>query len=92
MKLNEILEAEIKTSGLPLSQSVGKDNNMYKSELYFLAAQAFKQLKKRGMDPKVADRIRSELCDDERCSNAFEVMVSKGRHYLTDEERAEVGL
>lgn len=91
MKLNDLFE-DIKTSGKPVSQAFDKDSDTYKSEQYFFAAQAFKEWKKKGMNPETAKKIRSEHCKDPRCAKAFDKMVANGKHYLSDEERKDVGL
>lgn len=88
MKLLDILESISKS----VSDSFDKNSDVYKSEQYFFATQAFKELKKKGMDLELAKKLRSERCKDPRCAKAFDVMVSRGRHYLSDEERKEVGL
>ena len=88
MKLKNILESISKS----ISDVYDKDSDVYKSEQYFFAAQAFKELKKKNFDKELAKKLRAERCKDPRCAKAFDKMVSKQRHYLSDDERAEIGL
>lgn len=84
MKLQDILE----TVGKSIEQSFDRDSDIYKSEQYYFAVNAFKSFKKAGGD---AEKFRDKL-KDARAVKAFNKMVETGRHFLSDDDRKKVGL